>query len=200
MLGLDLRQEQPELETTAGRYRCQKLIVTPGPWASQILKTLSLPLRVTRQQKFYFKPRDSAAYQPDRLPVYADVDEMYYGFPYYGAGLKVADDIDGETTSPNTIDRSLDRPRQERLQQWLETIMPESKPSFVEGATCMYTVTPDRDFLIGPHPHNPNVLVGAGFSGHGFKFSPLVGQILAELALDGQTRYPIEQFRLDRFN
>ena len=78
--------------------------------------------------------------------------------------------------------------------------MPDGGFSYVTGATCMYTVTPDRDFLIGPHPQNPNVLVGAGFSGHGFKFSTLVGKILAELAADGTTDSPIERFRLDRFD
>ena len=77
--------------------------------------------------------------------------------------------------------------------------MPGSGFSFVSGATCMYTVTPDRDFLIGPHPENANVLVAAGFSGHGFKFSTLVGKILAELAVESRTEQPVERFRLDRF-
>ncbi|MCZ6677931.1 MAG: N-methyl-L-tryptophan oxidase [Candidatus Poribacteria bacterium] len=196
---IDLDKDQPEIETSAGRYRCSRLIVTPGPWASDILQALSLPLHVTRQQKFYFRPRDTAAYQPDRLPVYSDNETQYYGFPNHGPGIKVADDTHGSVTSPEAVDRTLDLQKRDDLKQWLEKIMPGSDVSFVEGATCMYTLTPDHDFLIGPHPKNPNLLVGAGFSGHGFKFSTLVGKILAELATDGRTPYPIERFRLSRF-
>ena len=77
--------------------------------------------------------------------------------------------------------------------------MPGLELSFVGGATCMYTMTSDKDFLIGPHPDNPNVFVGAGFSGHGFKFCTLVGKIMADLTVDGTTSQPIERFRLDRF-
>ena len=196
---IDVSKERPEVETSEGRYRCSQLVVAPGPWASQILGDLSLPLQVTRQQKFYFQPRDTAAYQPDRLPVYADYDRQYYGFPYYGPGIKVADDAHGDVTSPEAVDRTLDPHTRDALGGWLETIMPGVNASFVEGATCMYTVTPDNDFLIGPHPKNPNIFVGAGFSGHGFKFSTLVGKILAELATDGKTTYPIDKFRLSRF-
>ena len=197
---IDISKERPEVETSADSYRCRRLVVAPGPWASQLLKDLSLPLQVTRQQKFYFQPQAAKElYQPDRLPVYADYDRAYYGFPDYGPGIKVADDGHGPVTSPETVDRGLDLNVQNALAQWLETIMPEANPSFIEGATCMYTLTPDHDFLIGDHPLNSNIFVGAGFSGHGFKFSTVVGKILAELAGDGKTDYPIDKFRLNRF-
>ena len=90
--------------------------------------------------------------------------------------------------------------KRDQLHHWLQAILPDRTFSFQEGATCMYTMTPDKDFLIGPHPQNPNVIVAAGFSGHGFKFAPLIGKILADLAVDGTTAYPIERFRLDRFS
>ena len=196
---IDLSANRLEIETSRGRYRPSRLVLTPGPWASRILADLSLPLQVTRQQKFYFRPRDIGAYQPDRLTVYADLDRLFYGFPYYGSGMKVADDNHGEISSPETVDRRLDLRKRDQLGQWLEMIMPGIDASFVEGATCMYTLTPDLDFLIGSHPKTPNLVIGAGFSGHGFKFSTLVGKILAELATDGTTRYPIERFRLSRF-
>ena len=197
---LDLDGPRPVLHTSNGQYRCERLVLTPGPWATSILAQLALPLQVTRQQKFYFQPRRPAAYQPEHLPVFADDDRSYYGFPCTGPGLKVADDNDGEMVSPDKIDRALDLQKRDELQTWLEMIMPAIDISYVEGSTCMYTVTPDRDFLIGSHPKNQNVLVGAGFSGHGFKFSTLVGHILAELATDGTTSHPIERFRLDRFD
>lgn len=197
---IDLSQSSPVLETSAGQYRCERLIISPGPWASEILEELALPLRVTRQQKFYFRPEDRAPYQPGELPVFSDSDAKFYGFPDYGPGLKVADDGLGAEYAPSEVDRTLDLDKRDELREWLETIMPDSCFSYVEGSTCMYTVTPDRDFLIGAHPRNANVLVGAGFSGHGFKFSTLVGKMLADLAADGATDYPIERFRLDRFD
>lgn len=197
---IDTSKEHPEVETSTGSYRCRRLVVAPGPWASHLLKDLSLPLQVTRQQKFYFQPQNEGALcQPDRLPVYADYDLHYYGFPYYGPGIKIADDGHGPVTSPETVDRELDLSVQNALERWLKTIMPGINPSFVEGATCMYTLTPDNDFLIGHHPQNSNIFVGAGFSGHGFKFSTIVGKILAELATDSKTDYPIDKFRLNRF-
>ncbi|MCY3902996.1 MAG: N-methyl-L-tryptophan oxidase [Caldilineaceae bacterium] len=196
---VSLRGERPLVETSAGRYECERLIIAPGPWAAEVLEELALPLDVTRQQKFYFRPRDREAYAPARLPVYGDVETQFYGFPDYGPGLKVADDGLGEVTSADDVDRTLDEAKREELQRWLGLIMPGSGFSYVSGATCMYTVTPDRDFLIGPHPENANVLVAAGFSGHGFKFSALVGKILADLAMEGRTEQPVERFRLDRF-
>lgn len=196
---VSLRGERPLVETSAGRYECERLIIAPGPWAAEVLEELALPLDVTRQQKFYFRPRDREAYAPARLPVYGDVETQFYGFPDYGPGLKVADDGLGEVTSADDVDRTLDEAKREELQRWLGLIMPGSGFSYVSGATCMYTVTPDRDFLMGPHPENANVLVAAGFSGHGFKFSALVGKILADLAMEGRTEQPVERFRLDRF-
>lgn len=200
VLNIDSSKNNPEIETEVGRYKCDRLVLTPGPWTPQILADISIPLRVTRQQKFYFQPHHTSPYEPDVLPVYADFDTQFYGFPYYGPGIKVADDTVGEYTTPDKIDRSLDAHKQTQLQAWLEAIMPGADFSFGSGATCMYTVTPDLDFLIGAHPRNPNILVGAGFSGHGFKFSTLIGLILAELATQGRTTYPIERFRLDRFH
>ena len=196
---VDISQETPLLETSAGQFRCDRLIISPGPWASEVLEDLSLPLRVTRQQEFYFRPQNRAPYQPGRLPVFGDMDTKFYGFPDYGPGVKTADDGLGVGTSPGQVDRELDLGKRDDLQEWLETIMPDAGFTYVEGATCMYTNTPDRDFIIGAHPENPNVLVAAGFSGHGFKFSTLVGKILSDLAADGATEYPIDRFRPDRF-
>ncbi len=199
VLNVDAGRNSPEIETEVGLYKCDRLVLTPGPWAPQILADISIPLHVTRQQKFYFQPHQTSPYEPDLLPVYADFDTQFYGFPYYGPGIKVADDTLGEYTTPDKIDRSLDVIKQSQLQAWLEAIMPSANFSFGSGATCMYTVTPDLDFLIGAHPRNPNILVGAGFSGHGFKFSTLIGLMLAELATQGTTTHPIKRFRLDRF-
>lgn len=202
--GIDLRGARPVVETAAGRFLCARLVVTPGPWASPLfqelgLSTLAQRLRVTRQQKFYFRPAHPARFRPEHLPVYCDYDTDFYGFPFQEPGLKVADDNLGLVTEPTTVNRTLDLATRDRLLAWLNGLMPDADFSYVEGSTCMYTLTPDRDFLLGPHPHHANVLIGAGFSGHGFKFAVLVGNLLAELTMGQSPSYPLDRFRLDRF-
>ncbi len=189
-----------KLRTSQGDFRVGRLVITAGPWSGEVLRELSLPLRVTRQQKFYFEPDDSNSLRPEDLPVYMNYDTGNYGFPVHGPGIKVADDTHGETTHPDRIDRTTDLGQAESLRNWLACLMPGNAFTFLSGATCMYTLTPDEDFLIGPHPNHPTVFISAGFSGHGFKFATLVGLTLAQLATDGSTTYPIERFRLDRFS
>jgi len=188
------------VHTTAGDFRTRRLILTAGPWAADLLSPLQLPLTVTRQQKFYFQPTCPAALRPDVLPVYADYDTRFYGFPMHGPGLKVADDTRGRQTHPDRVDRTTERAAEVPLSNWLKNLMPQHEFQFLEASTCLYTGTPDLDFLIGPHPNHPGILAGAGFSGHGFKFSTLIGLILAQLAVEGSTPYPIERFALDRFS
>jgi sarcosine oxidase len=200
---IDLSGEQPLVVTSAGRYRCQRLVVTAGPWAMHGLRSLGLPalaeqVRVTRQQKFTFLPSRPELVRPDRLPVYGDYESGLYGFPLYGPGVKVADDTLGESTDPVAVDRTLDLATRDRLQHWLAALMPQIDFTYLSGSTCMYTLTPDRDFLVGPHPRHANTIIGAGFSGHGFKFSTLVGKLLAELALGIPPSHPIARFRLER--
>jgi sarcosine oxidase len=108
--------------------------------------------------------------------------------------------LPGPATGPERIERELDPEARGRLQTWLARLLPGSDLAYVEGATCMYTLTPDLDFIIGMHPRHPNVFIGAGFSGHGFKFSPVAGQMLSDLALHGRTGWPLERFRPDRFS
>lgn len=199
LTGLDLSAERPLVTTSQGRYRCRRLVLAPGPWAADLLAELHLPITVTRQQWFYFVGARPELYGPDQLCVYSDYDALVYGFPHEGPGLKVADDHVGEPTSPETIDRSLDAAQRDRLRDWLARLMPGLDPTPVEGATCMYSLTPDRDFIVGSHPQNPAVQVAAGFSGHGFKFATLIGRILGDLATEGSTPYPIERFRPERF-
>ena len=196
---IDLDQKHPVVHVSGERYRCDRVIVTAGPWAADLLRDLSIPLQVTQQQKFYFQSPDSEQFRPDRLPVYSDYDTSFYGFPWYGPGIKVADDIHGQITTGDTVDRTLNIRTRDTLKSWLHRIMPGNTFSYVTGDTCMYTLTPDQDFVIGPHPDNPHVIIAAGFSGHGFKFSTLIGRILADLALDGSTSYPVERFRIERF-
>ena len=196
---IEFERDHTIVRTSAGDFRANRLVITAGPWTSQCLPELALPLTVTRQQKFYFQPSSAASLEPASLPVYADYDTRYYGFPLHGPGIKVADDTRGIGTDPNQIDRTIDHQEGERLGNWLAGLLPQQTFTLLSGSTCMYTETPDQDFLIGRHPRQPNVLVGAGFSGHGFKFSTLIGLMLAQLASTGSTPYPVQRFQLNRF-
>ncbi len=197
---IEFSRDLTTLRTTVGDFRAARLVITAGPWTAEMLRELHLPLTVTRQQKFYFRPASLKSLHPAVLPVYADYDTRFYGFPMHGPGIKVADDTRGERTHPGHINRTIEQVERDSLSNWLAALMPDNSFQFVEGSTCMYTETPDQDFLIGPHPSHSNVFVGAGFSGHGFKFSTLIGLILAQLVVDGSTPYPIDRFRLNRFS
>ena len=197
---IELGHDASTLKTSQGSYRADHIVITPGPWSGEVLCELDLPLRVSRQQKFYFQPTRHEFLGPDNMPVYADYDTKFYGFPVHDRGIKVADNTHGETTHPDRIDRTNDLSKADLMRKWLANLMPQHSFSFIDAATCMYTLTPDEDFLIGPHPYHPTVVVAAGFSGHGFKFASLTGLILAQLAANGSTIYPIDRFRLDRFS
>jgi monomeric sarcosine oxidase len=196
---IDLSTHLPEVETSQGRYQCDHLIITAGPWAGQILHDLGVPLKVTRQQKYYFTPQDKTPFLPENLPVFADYSADLYGFPYFGGGIKTADDFLGPITDPGSTNRDIDLTSQAALKHWLEQVLPGTPWTAGEFATCLYTLTPDRDFILDRHPDHPRVLIGAGFSGHGFKFATLIGRILADLAIHERTEYPIKLFQLDRF-
>ena len=196
---LDFARGRSTVRTNIGDFRADRVVVTAGPWTTDCLRDLGLPLTVTRQQKFYFRPTAPASLRPSSLPVYADYETRFYGFPLHGPGIKVADDTRGARTHPDRIDRTIDHMQGDSLRKWLTGLIPRNSFTFLQASTCMYTETPDQDFLIGPHPSYAGVFVGAGFSGHGFKFSTLIGLILAQLAVDGSTPYPLDRFRLDRF-
>jgi len=194
---------RPLVITDTVTYRADRLVITAGAWTKKLLPGLELPMRVTRQGFFTFRPEAAGSspagrFGPDRLPVYCDYDRLLYGFPDHGPGLKVADDNPGSSTTPQTIDRSIDPAERDRLTGWLASLFPGEQFTEIEAGTCFYTLTPDHDFILGPHPARSDVLVGVGLD-HGFKFSVLFGRILADLARDGRTAHPIDRFRVERF-
>ena len=173
-----------ELIAPDRRILCQRLICTAGSWTSSLLPDLHLDLKVTRQQKFHFRSVDTSDLQPDRVPVYTDYDLNYYGFPVWRGILNVADDNWGDFTDPDAVDRRADEETRVRMQEWVEALFPNRTWEHVQTETCLYTNTPDDDFILDRHPDIPNVVIGAGFSGHGFKFTPFIGELLVQLALD----------------
>ncbi len=191
------------VETTEGKYTASRLVLTAGPWAGQVLAQRGAFLRVMRQVVIWFGTRDDRLFRRDVFPVYiADTPSgHFYGFPMLGSsGVKVAQHYGApELGSPSEIVRDIRDADEEALRGFLREYLPDVDGPRRRAAVCIYTLTPDRHFIIDLHPDYPNVAVAAGFSGHGFKFASVVGEILADLVENGRTELPISMFRFDRF-
>ena len=194
------------VSTRQGRYEAERLVITAGPWAAQLLQSLALPLAVERQVQFWFEPLASGeAFLPERFPIYVwelPDGASIYGFPALGGpadGIKAAIHHRGSACSPDTIDREVHADEIDRMRAYLAAFIPDLAGPCLRAVTCMYTNTPDLHFIIALHPEYPQVALAAGFSGHGFKFVPVVGEILADLALTGSTAHPITLFTPERF-
>jgi sarcosine oxidase len=209
-LGADLRFEEPVLswgvssgvgvETRAGFYEAERLVISPGAWAPQLLADLELPLEVERQVMYWFEPRGGLEpFRPDRFPIFIwepDDGNMFYGFPAQDdRGVKTAFfRAGGVPTTPETIDREVYQEEIDFIRGYLAEYVPDLAGRCLDARACMYTNTPDEHFVISLHPTDPQVAVACGFSGHGYKFCSVVGEILADLATEGTTRHPIDLF------
>jgi sarcosine oxidase len=213
--GAELHHEEPvlawaaspqgvEVQTPHGRYEAGGLVVTPGPWACDVLAELSLPVVVERQVVGWFQPvARRAAFEPEACPVFIwHLDgRFFYGFPSLGDGsVKVAEHKTGHPTTADTVNRQIAPEEIEELRRdFIARCLPDANGPLRDSGTCLYTMTPDAHFIIDVHPHHANVVVACGFSGHGFKFTPVVGEILADLLLDGRTAHDVSLFAIDRF-
>ncbi len=180
-----------------------RLIITAGAWFAQAAPDLGLPLQVERNVMHYFEPAhgtDLAALEA--LPVYViERDEgRVYGFPWLpGAGLKIAFYRSFQYVSPDTVDRVVGESEIAPIRAYAQGLIPTATGTHVRARVCLYTLTPDEHFVIGPHPRHGQVVLAGGFSGHGYKFCTVIGEIIADLATTGATRHPIKLFDPGRF-
>lgn len=185
--------------TDAGTYVADRLVVAPGAWAPRLLADLDVPVTIERQVMYWIGASAGTGPMVDG-PVYVsetEVGEQIYGFPAIDGpdgGAKVAFFRKGSTCDPESIDRSVSEAEREAMRERVQRLLPGLDGPVLRAATCMYSTTPDQHFVIAPHPEHPRVVVACGFSGHGFKFVPVVGEILADLAIDGATAHPIDLF------
>ncbi|HEX2654399.1 MAG TPA: N-methyl-L-tryptophan oxidase [Xanthobacteraceae bacterium] len=186
--------------TDRGSIEASVAIVCAGAWAKKLLPHLAAPLRPTRQVFAWFEPRDKALFAPERFPVFImeSAHGNHYGFPIDQWGVKVGKHHHfDETVDPDTYDRTVSRADEEAIRAMLAEHMPQANGAVVTAKTCLYTMMPDSDFVID-HAAS-NIIVASPCSGHGFKFAPVVGEILADLAIGGSSRHDISRFRLGRF-
>jgi sarcosine oxidase len=180
--------------TTATRtFDAKRLVIAAGAWASQLAPSLASELAVERNVLFWFEPtaeREAFA----KLPVYIveETDRMFYGFPYVeGQGVKAAGLHFGDKADPDFVDRTASARDEERVRAWLQRRLPLANGERRDAKVCMYTNTRDGHFVIDHLNEASNVVVASACSGHGFKFSSVIGEILADLVLDGKTHYSI---------
>jgi sarcosine oxidase len=198
-----IRIKNTSVEATAKNttYHAQNLILAAGPWTNDVLAHLGLrlPLTITQEQVTYFATPDRRRYIPSRFPVWIWNDEpCFYGFPIYGEnGVKVGQDVGGTEVTANTRTFDTDNAALERVESFLKRYLPTAIGPIIYTKSCLYTLTPDRDFIIDTIPEYPNVSVAVG-AGHAFKFASLIGRILSELAVNRKTRFNIRPYRIDR--
>ncbi len=198
--------------TNKNAYYAPKLIITAGAWAEQVMRQAVVPLKVTRQIIVWVQPDDPASFTPDKFPCWLLSGETtsgaWYGFPYLSGaafpgpeGLKFALHYPGDETDPDKVKREV-------TAEEIKTIVDEAKQYFIPAGgkvtavkTCLYTNTWDEHFIIDQLPGYENdITIACGFSGHGFKFASVVGEILADLSTTEKTEWPIAFLGLSRFN
>jgi sarcosine oxidase len=191
--------------TDRGNIDAGAAIVTVGPWLPSFLPALGAPLRVTREVMTWFAPADAQPFSPGRTPVFIIESRhgMHYGIPPRAdlhAGIKIAKHHHrNETVDPDAYDRTVSADDESLIRAALAEHIPAANGRVLAAKTCLYTMTPDGDFLIDRLPGAANIIVASPCSGHGFKFAPVIGEIVADLATTGATPHDIAGFSLRRF-
>ncbi|HMK31271.1 MAG TPA: N-methyl-L-tryptophan oxidase [Terriglobales bacterium] len=193
------------LRTSRGEFSSRKLVITAGPWAGKLIPAMSSQLQVTRQVVAWMKPRKWEPFALGQFPCW--IADDFYGFPVlpvgaFGGpiGLKVARHHPGDLSDPDTLDRQPNAADEKSLVDALHRFLPDGYAETHVMKVCMYTNTPDQNFILDYLPgFDKDVAIAAGFSGHGFKFASVVGEIMADLAVNGGTSLPIGFLSAQRF-
>ena len=199
------------VKTNKNIYQCNKLIITAGAWAGKMIPGLVDKIKVTRQFVAWIKTRDQRQFELNNFPCWMVADDekhgCYYGFPLldtkkFGepAGLKLAHHYPRDITDPDKVDRQTTEDDIENLKYCLNKYLPGVFESVLSTKICLYANSPDENFIIDKLPRfEESVSIACGFSGHGFKFASVVGEILADLAIEGKTSFPIGFLSAKRF-
>jgi sarcosine oxidase len=189
------------VRTTAGTFTAETVVLCVASWAAKLLPGLGIDWTITlsQEQVSYFATPNVRDYMPDRFPVWIwHGDPLFYGFPIYGeVGVKVARDVTGRWVTVDSRSYEPDPEETRLLECFLREHLPGAVGPELCSKTCVYDLPPDRDFIVDALPGHPRILIGMG-AAHAAKFASLIGIILADLAIEGRTTYPIDAFRADR--
>lgn len=211
VLNIVRRDGHFEIVTASQTIAAERVVVTAGAWCGQLLSQLGLPLRVVRKVVLWVNPLEPEQFTPQRLPIFAFAERFFYGFPaVLGPDVKIAVHWEaGQMVADPTL--PLDPPTMEEATPALELAakylpalagpLPSAFARVTQLKTCLYTMSPDEHFIIDRHPEWQNLVYAAGFSGHGFKFAPAVGEALANMITLGETSLPMDFFCIgERFS
>lgn len=190
------------VRTDRETLHADQLVVCAGAWANQMLTDLSVPFEVRRKPVFWFESR-TEVYRSDRYPtfLYELPQGIFYGFPQMdAAGVKVAEHTGGEVVAdPLNLNREVLQTDLAPVERFVRECLPQTGPRVTQHSVCMYTMSPDAQFVVDRHPAHPQVMFVAGLSGHGFKFTPVLGEIIADLVTSSETQHSIAFLRHARF-
>jgi monomeric sarcosine oxidase len=192
-----------EVKTAQGVYSAEKLVVCAGPWLGRVLKDLQLPLQVEQQQVLYVSVNNGHLHTPSAMPLFINHDpsQNIYGFPLFDhpTAIKISD-------HSNAPEITLEERTFEVMQPWAnesiqraQTFLPNILGKLLHFEMCLYTKTPDEHFILDHHPEYKNVAIAGGFSGHGFKFGPVLGEIMSDLVQSGSSKHDLSLFGINRF-
>jgi sarcosine oxidase len=194
-----------KVETASGAsFTADRLVISAGAWANALLPELALPLTIERSVVYWFDPARNQEDFTSRggLPIFIweyGPGLMIYGFPARDEGVKIALHHQGERTADVArVRREVAKSEIEEMRALLDRLMPDLNGRLRESMVCLYTNTPDEDFVIDAHPAHPQVLIVSPCSGHGFKFSSAIGEIVTDLVVEGESAFDLTPFRIGR--
>lgn len=189
--------------TTGGQYSARSLVLTLGAWTPGFATELRLPLVVQRNVQHWFTARrNKFDFLPGRFPVFISEyapNKSFYGFPELGDGVKVARHSQGDTVTPDSVNRNVAEYEVAEVRTLIDAFLPDANGPLCRSAVCFYTNTPDGHFLIGRHPSHSAVILASPCSGHGFKFASAIGEALADLATHHAPQVSLSTFGIERF-
>ncbi len=195
--------QQVEVKTTKGHYSAEKLVICAGPWLGKIMKDLQLPLRVEQQQVLYVTVENGHLHTPNAMPLFINRDPAadVYGFPLFDhpTAIKISDHANAPTITLEERNFDIMQPWGQNTVERGKSFLPNIVGDLVHFELCLYTKTPDEHFILDLHPNHDNVAIAGGFSGHGFKFGPVLGEIMADLVTNGTSQHDLSLFGVNRF-
>ena len=198
-----------QVKTNKQIYKCKKLVLTAGAWTSKFSNVKNL--NVTRQILAWAKPEKPDMFELNNFPCWTftdpSVNGIYYGFPSLPrstfeepSGIKFAHHTKGKLTDPDIVNRNVSKEEEKTLVEAIKKFIPKGIETITSLKTCLYTYSPDEDFILDFYNNNEDVVIASGFSGHGFKFASVIGEILSELVTKGNSIHPINFLKSNRFN
>ncbi|MFI5231785.1 MAG: N-methyl-L-tryptophan oxidase [Gemmatimonadales bacterium] len=191
-----------EVTTFTGTYSAARLVIAAGSWVSHLVPELALPVTVERQAVCWFDPLEADQFTPNRFPIFIHEyapGRTWYGFANFGDGVKAALHHQGETTTAHTVRRAVDDAEVAAVRDLLKRFIPAANGPLRATTVCLYTNAPDDHFILDTHPEHPEVFIASPCSGHGFKFSIAIGELIADEIAGEPRRFDLTPFRLARF-